>query len=43
LTYRLGAIVLAASNALLALLVDQVLGVDGNQVQDGDYPPVRYC
>jgi hypothetical protein len=43
LTYRLGAIVLAASNALLAFLVDQVLGVDGNQVQDGDYPPVRYC
>lgn len=34
--YRLGASVLAASNALLALLVDQVLGVDGNQVEDGN-------
>lgn len=42
MTYRLGASVLAASDGLLALLVDQVLGVDRNQVQDGNYPPVRY-
>lgn len=41
MTYRLGASVLAASDVLLALLVDQVLGVDGNQVQNGNYTQVR--
>lgn len=36
-TYRLRASVLAASNVLRALLVDEVLGVEGDQVQDGNY------
>jgi hypothetical protein len=43
MTYRLGASVLAASNVLLALLVDQILGVHGNEVQDGHYAEIRQC
>lgn len=37
MTYSLRAGVLAASNVLRALLVDEVLGVDRDQVQDGNY------